>query len=152
MPSTTTPSSDAVELVAKPAIKNPVTEVYNKVLDLERTVSQLGGEILKLGDFVNRSNYSNVVLAYLFAKGVTKFQFVRVLMFSPKHVVSFLKTDKGYAVVDVHEEDEMMTVNAEFVDYETFSQLLHDYFVLLREMSSPHAVKEIEEEIKRWSS
>lgn len=141
--------------MAKIQLVNPVqdqiTKLYQKTLNIEQSVAKIGEQYLKLGDFVNRSNLTNVVLAYLFAQGVTKFQFVRVLVLTPKHNVTFLKTDKGYAIVEINTENEYTEVNGNFVDYSIFRDVLHDYLVLLEEVASPFAVKDIREEIARWS-
>ena len=128
-----------------------VTKLYNKVLNIEQTTNKLGGQILQLGDFVNRSNLSNVVLAYLFSKGIASFQFIRVLALTPKHNISYLKTDKGYVIVEIHEENEMMNVDGKFVDYEEFRQHLRDHLILLREEAMPTFIKDLNEEILRWS-
>ena len=130
--------------------QDELSKLYNRVYNIESRMGELGTQILKLGDFVNRSNLSNVVLAYLFAHGITAFQFVRVISLTPKDVIVFMNTDKGYIVVDIHEENEMMKITHHTVDYDTFSQLIHDYLVLLREISIPQVVKEIEQDIKRW--
>ena len=133
-------------------LEEKVTKLYNEVNTVKTRMGELGGQILKLGDFINRSNLSNVVLAYLFSKGVTSFQFIRVIAFTPKHNVSYLKTDKGYVIVEIYDQDEMMHVNARFVDYEEFRQSLHDHLVLLREEAMPYLIKDLNEEIKRWES
>ena len=132
-------------------IKGPVEEIAKRTIDLENALNKLGENIVKTWDFVHRSNFSNVVLAYLFAQGVSSFRFDQVIMFSPTYHVAFLTTDKGYYVVEVKTENEMTTISAERLTYDKYVQRVHDYIILLSEQVPDSMKAEVRKLAERWT-
>ena len=141
--------------MSKLKIVNPLQEeivkLGEKTTNMQHALDKVGEQYIKMSDFINRSNLTNVTLAYLFAHGVNQFKFIRVLTITPKHHRLYLDTDKGYVIVDINNENEKTVMWSDIVDYEHFKDDIRSYLTLMREMSPPYAVKEIEEEIKRWS-